>query len=60
MDDITLCVHKIIDACKKTSTDPYEILSHIAQNDFVRIHAPEYHILDGAAVLTAFHNVGES
>ena len=50
---------KIIDAClQETSKDPIEIFNHIAQMDFVRIHGPEHHVLDGAALLTAFYNAG--
>lgn len=50
---------KIISAClQETSKNPVEIFNHIAQNDFVRIHGPEHHVLDGAALLTAFYNAG--
>ena len=30
----------------------------MARKDFVRMHGPEHHILDGAAILTAFRNAG--
>lgn len=50
---------KIIDAClQETSKNPIDIFCNIAQRDFVRIHGPEHHVLDGAALLTAFHNAG--
>ena len=29
-----------------------------ANQDYIRIHGPEHHILDGAALLTAFYNAG--
>lgn len=49
----------IIAAClKETSKNPYLIFKNIAVNDFVRIHGPEHHVLDGACVLTAFYNAG--
>lgn len=49
----------IISECMKMrDTSPYEIFHAIAQKDFVRIHGPEHHILDGACILTAFHNAG--
>lgn len=49
----------IIAECEKsTGTNPYEIFHSIAEMDFVRIHGPEHHILDGACILTAFHNAG--
>jgi hypothetical protein len=47
----------ILAECEKSkSTSPYEIFHDIAKKDFVRIHGPEHHILDGACILTAFHN----
>ena len=49
----------IIAECMKiSSTNPYEIFYTIAQKDFVNIHGPEHHVLDGACILTAFHNAG--
>ncbi len=38
--------------------DPVAIALKIMQNDFVNIHGPEHHFLDGAAFLTAFKNAG--
>ena len=50
---------KIIEAClQENSKNPIEIFNKIAQMDFVRIHGPEHHILDGAALLTAFYKAG--
>ena len=50
---------KIIDAClQETSKNPIDIFNNIAQMDFIRIHGPEHHVLDGAALLTAFYNAG--
>lgn len=50
---------KIIEAClKETSKKPIEIFRKITQMDFVRMHGPEHHILDGGALLTAFYNAG--
>ena len=39
-------------------TNPYEVFCTIAKKDFVRMHGPEHHVLDGACILTAFHNAG--
>ena len=51
----------IIAQCMKlNSTNPYDIFHTLAQKDFVRIHGPEHHVLDGACILTAFHNAGGS
>ena len=50
---------KIISAClRAASCDPLEIFEGIAGMDFVRIHGPEHHVLDGACLLTAFSNAG--
>ena len=50
---------KIIEACLgETSRNPIEIFNSIANKEFVRIHGPEHHVLDGAALLTAFYNAG--
>ena len=50
---------RIIDFClQEKSCDPIEIFGHAARQDFVRMHGPEHHVLDGACLLTAFHNAG--
>lgn len=49
----------IMEAClQENSVNPLEIFDRIAANDFVRMHGPEHHVLDGACILTAFHNAG--
>jgi len=49
----------IVDTClQEKSKNPIEIFNKIATMDFIRIHGPEHHILDGAAILTAFYNAG--
>ena len=50
---------RIIDFClQETSYDPMEVFGNTAKQDFVRMHGPEHHVLDGACLLTAFHNAG--
>ena len=50
---------RIIDFCvQETSCDPLEVFVHAAAQDFVRMHGPEHHVLDGACLLTAFRNAG--
>jgi len=50
---------KIIAAClQEESISPVKIFCKIAQRDFIRMHGPEHHVLDGAALLTAFRNAG--
>ena len=54
-------VKNIVEAClREQSCDVVEIFRRIAQSDAVRIHGPEHHVLDGAALLTAFYNAGGS
>lgn len=49
----------IVEDCLKiTTNDPIKIFREIANKDYVRIHGPEHHILDGACILTAFYNAG--
>ena len=51
----------IIAECMQISgTNPYEIFHTIAQKDYVGIHGPEHHVLDGACILTVFRNAGGS
>ena len=50
---------KIIEECLSIdSKNPIDIFKSIASKDYIRIHGPEHHILDGAALLTAFYNAG--
>lgn len=52
---------KITEAClQETSKNPIEIFNNIASKDFINMHGPEHHVLDGAALLTAYHNAGGS
>ena len=43
---------------KATSTNPIAIVKEIMHKDFVNIHGPEHHFLDGAAFLAAYKNAG--
>lgn len=38
--------------------DPLKISKIIMQNDYINIHGPEHHFLDGGAFLTAYRNSG--
>ncbi len=50
---------KIIEVClQQKGKNPIDIFNNVAHMDFVRIHGPEHHVLDGAALLTAFYNAG--
>ena len=42
---------KIIQVClQEKSTNPVKIFNTIAHMDFIRMHGPEHHVLDGAAL----------
>lgn len=50
---------QIIAFClQQKSCDPVFIFEQAAREDFVRMHGPEHHVLDGAALLTACYNAG--
>lgn len=38
--------------------DPIELISGIMKKEYISIHGPEHHILDGACFLAALHNAG--
>lgn len=38
--------------------NPVHIFKHIASKDYIDIHGPEHHILDGASLLVAYKNAG--
>ena len=40
------------------SKNPIDIFNFIMSKDYVNIHGPEHHFLDGAVFLTAYKNVG--
>lgn len=41
-----------------TSKNPVEIAHEVMSNDFVGIHGPEHHFLDGGTFIMAFKNAG--
>ena len=50
---------KIVDACmNEISKNPIEIVKSIMNKDFINIHGPEHHYLDGASFLVAYNNAG--
>lgn len=46
------------DCLKSNAKDPIELIFSIMQKDYISIHGPEHHILDGSCFLTALHNAG--
>lgn len=43
---------------KEQSRNPITIVKNIMHKDFISIHGPEHHYLDGAAFLVAYKNAG--
>lgn len=43
---------------KSDSRDPVKIARSVMGEDFVALHGPEHHFLDGGALLTAYRNAG--
>lgn len=43
---------------KCTHKDPSAIVRSVMRKDYIAIHGPEHHFLDGAAFLTALKNAG--
>ena len=43
---------------KSKSKNPIEIVKSIMHKDFINIHGPEHHFLDGASFLVAYKNAG--
>lgn len=48
----------ISDIVKETEASPVRIFQHMADREYVSMHGPEHHILDGACLLVAFRNAG--
>lgn len=48
----------IKDVKKEKGTSPIRIFKNIAQKEYVSIHGPEHHVLDGASLLVAYKNAG--
>ena len=48
----------ISEVVKTKFCNPIKIVKDIMHRDFINIHGPEHHFLDGAAFLAAYHNAG--
>ena len=46
------------DIKKEQGTNPVVIFKQIAEKEYISIHGPEHHILDGASLLVAHKNAG--
>ncbi len=48
----------INDIKKESGTNPIRIFKNIVKNEYINMHGPEHHILDGASILVAYRNAG--
>lgn len=48
----------IRDIKKETGINPVRIFKNIVKNDYVGMHGPEHHVIDGASILVAYKNAG--
>ena len=48
----------IRDIKKEEGCNPVHIFKSMAKKDYISMHGPEHHILDGASLLTAYRNAG--
>lgn len=48
----------IRDIKKESGVSPVKIFKNIAKNDYMNMHGPEHHVLDGASILVAYKNAG--
>lgn len=48
----------LTDIKAEKGVNPVHIFKNIATKDYISIHGPEHHILDGAAMLVAYKNAG--
>jgi len=48
----------VADIKKENGISPVAIFRNIAKKEYVNIHGPEHHILDGASILVAYKNAG--
>ena len=48
----------IRDIKAEKGNNPAVIFKRMAEKEYISIHGPEHHVLDGACILTAFYNAG--
>ena len=48
----------IKDIENEKGNDPCKMFRNIVKNEYINIHGPEHHILDGACLLMTFYNAG--
>lgn len=48
----------IKDIKKETGVNPVRIFKNIVKKEYMNMHGPEHHVLDGASILVAYKNAG--
>lgn len=48
----------INDIKNEKGKNPFQIFKKIAQKEYISMHGPEHHVLDGASILVAYKNAG--
>ena len=48
----------VADIKREKGINPVSIFKNIAKKEYINIHGPEHHILDGASILVAYRNAG--
>ena len=48
----------IRDIKQEIGINPVKIFKNIAHKDYISVHGPEHHVLDGASLLVAYKNAG--
>lgn len=48
----------IRDIKNETGVNPVKMFKNMVKNDYISMHGPEHHILDGACILAAYKNAG--
>lgn len=56
-DKYTLIENAVL---KSKEKDPLKIVKEVMHADFINIHGPEHHFLDGAAFLVAYYNASKT
>lgn len=52
-------IEAIYEGCRNSdSKNPVNLMLELMENPYIYMHGPEHHVLEGAAILTAYHNCG--
>lgn len=52
-------IEAVFEGClESNSKNPVSLMQELMENPYIYMHGPEHHVLEGAALLTAYHNCG--